>query len=66
LGVLSPELLPVEAARFISGLGTLLANSKAFSRTDLLFGVSTLGLAVAVVIEAYIEILQSFNKPYAW
>ena len=52
LGVLSPELLPVDVALFISGLGTFLANSKAFSRTDLLFGVSALGLEAAVAMDA--------------
>ena len=51
-GVLSPEVLSEEAARFISGLGTFLANSRAFSRTDLVFGVSTFGLAAAIAIEA--------------
>ena len=50
--MLSPELLPDEAALFISGLGTLLANSKAFSRADLLFGVSDLLLTVLVDIDA--------------
>ena len=59
-GVLSPELLPVDTARFISGLGTFLANSRAFSRTDLLLGDSTLDLAAIVDIDACMHYCLTF------
>lgn len=52
LGVRSPELLPGEADCFLSGIGTFFANSSAFSRFDLLFGVSTFCRPAVVPITA--------------